>query len=239
MRRFVIGDVHGCAKALRTVIETINPTTEDKLIFLGDYIDRGPDSRNVIEQVIDLQSRCRVVALSGNHELMMMAIINRGAEDTIWLVNGGRATITSYGGCLSKIPDSHLRFFAQLLPHYETDDTICVHAGYNPMLPMDEQSESVTHWGHLPPLLPLPHLTGKRVFVGHTPQPSGNILDKGHLVCIDTYCFGSGYLTAYDLDSNQLIQVNHHGHLRREPSLAIAKRFRKIKQRLSGFKIVV
>ena len=235
MRRFAIGDIHGCAKALRTVIETIDPTSNDELIFLGDYIDRGPDSRDVIDQIIELQSRCRVVALRGNHELMMMAIISRGLEETVWLANGGRATMTSYNGSLSKIPNSHLHFFRRLLPYYESHDTICVHAGYNPMLPMDEQLDAVIHWNHLPPRLPLPHVSGKRVFVGHTPQPQGNILDGGHVVCIDTYCFGGGFLTAYDLDSNQLIQVNHHGHQRREPALAMVKRFREIKHRLSDF----
>ena len=92
MRRFVIGDIHGCAKALRTLIETIAPRAEDELVFLGDYVDRGPDSRDVVDQVIDLHDRCRVVALRGNHEIMLMGVALGGLDDTVWLANGGKAT---------------------------------------------------------------------------------------------------------------------------------------------------
>ncbi len=235
MRRFVIGDIHGCAKALRTVIETINPERDDELIFLGDYVDRGPDSRNVVDQIIELQSRCRVVAVRGNHELMMLAIINRGLDDTVWLANGGRATITSYGGNLSKVPSSHLQFFSQLLPFYENEDTICVHAGYHPMLPMNEQEPGTLYWDHLASQLPPAHVSGKRVFIGHTPQPHGNVLDAGHLVCIDTYCFGGGFLTAFDLDSNHVIQVNYHGHLRRDGAALMAGGVRRMRNRLTAY----
>lgn len=74
MRRFVIGDIHGCGKALRTLIETIDPDTEDEIVFMGDYIDRGPDSRDVVQQVLDLRERCQVVALRGNHEIMLLGV---------------------------------------------------------------------------------------------------------------------------------------------------------------------
>ncbi len=235
MRRFAIGDIHGCAKALRTVIEEINPSSQDTLVFLGDYIDRGPDSRDVVQQIIDLKSRCRVFPLLGNHELMLSAILERGLDDAVWLASGGRATVASYGGKLSKIPDRHLEFFRALIPYYDSDDTICVHAGYDPMMPMDQQRGNVMHWNHLPATLPLPHVSGKRVFIGHTPQPTGNILDVGHLVCIDTYCFGGGFLTAFDLDSNRLIQVDHHGHLRRERGAAVMKGVRRLQTRIADY----
>ena len=231
MRRFVIGDIHGCAKALRTLIETIDPAPDDELIFLGDYIDRGPDSRNVIDQILELQRQCRVVALCGNHELMMLTIINRGFDDAIWMANGGRATVTSYGGSLAKIPSEHLGFFAHLRPYYEDHDTICVHAGYNPVLPMDQQEVAELYWNHMPAPLPAPHVSGKRVFVGHTPQGRGNVLNGGHVVCIDTYCFGGGYLTAFDLDSDELIQANHHGHLRRATAAEWKKRWHTLRRR--------
>ncbi len=229
MRRFAIGDVHGCAKALRTVIEEIDPQPHDTLIFLGDYVDRGPNSRDVVQQIIELQARCRVIPLCGNHELVLTAILDRGADHDVWFAGGGRATITSYGGKLSKIPESHREFLRDLKPYYEDQDTICVHAGYDPTLPMQAQSGRVMHWDHLPAQLPSPHVSGKRVFFGHTPQASGNVLDAGHLVCIDTYCFGGGYLTAFEIDTNCLIQVDHHGHLRRAPGAAIAKALRHLR----------
>ena len=233
MRRFAIGDVHGCAKALRTVIEEIDPLPEDTLIFLGDYIDRGPNSRDVVQQIIELQARCQVIPLCGNHELVLSAILDRGVDQAAWFAGGGRATLTSYGGKLSKIPESHREFLRDLKPYYEDQDTICVHACYDPRLPMNQQSGRILHWDHLPAKLPLPHVSGKRVFFGHTPQPTGNVLDAGHLVCIDTYCFGGGFLTAFDIDSNDLIQVDHHGHLRRAPGAAIVKALRHVRKRVT------
>lgn len=215
MRRFVIGDIHGCSKALRSLIEAIDPNPKDELVFLGDYVDRGPDSKDVVDQIIALHDRCRVVALRGNHEIMLIAVALGGLDDKVWLKNGGRATVSSYGGSLAKIPADHLSFYQDLLPYYEASDSIFVHAGYDPTLSMQEQDDNTLYWSHLPRPLPLPHKSGKRVFVGHTPQGEGTILDGGHILCIDTYCFGGGYLTALNVDTNEVLQSNYHGHMRR------------------------
>ena len=219
MRRFVIGDIHGCAKALRTLIECIDPCADDEIIFLGDYVDRGPDSRGVIDQIIELQDRCRVVALRGNHEIMLCGVAYAGLEAKIWMDSGGKATVTSYGGSLEKIPASHKEFFHSLLPHYETQDAIFVHACYDPHLPMEQQSEEIRYWTHIS-LVPPPHFSGKRVYVGHTPQPGGLVLDLGYLVCVDTYCFGTGFLTAVNVDTDEVIQVDNKGFRRRIPGEA-------------------
>jgi len=217
MRRYVIGDIHGCAKALRTLIETIQPNEEDEVIFLGDYIDRGPNSRDVVQQILELQQRCKVIPLRGNHEIMLLGVVLGGLDATVWLENGGISTVSSYGGSLSKIPDKHLDFFQSLRACYETSDEIFVHAGYDPEKQIHEQDQSITYWIHLPVILPPPHKSGKRVFVGHTPQSNGNVFDGGHLICVDTYCFGGGYLTAYETTSSKIIQADRHGHLRRAP----------------------
>jgi len=231
MRRFVIGDIHGCSKALRTLIEAIEPTAEDELIFLGDYIDRGPDSKDVVDQILQLKQRCQVKALRGNHEIMLVGVALHGLEDEIWLENGGSTTVASYGGKLDKIPESHLDFFQQLLAYYETDDAIFVHAGYGHLAEMDDLDDTTLYWKHLPFPLPLPHKSGKRVFLGHTPQAEGDILEREHLVCLDTYCFGGGYLTAYDIDSGAVIQADRQGHLRRRPIVAIIERLTKLLRR--------
>ena len=168
MRRFVIGDVHGCAKALRTLIEKIAPCQDDELIFLGDYVDRGPDSRGVIDEILKLQQQCKVIALRGNHEIMLWGVAFGGLEQEIWLDAGGRATVASYGGSLKKIPDSHREFLKSLLPFYETNDAIFVHACYDARLPMDRQPDELRYWTHLNSIPP-PHFSGKRVYVGHTP----------------------------------------------------------------------
>lgn len=233
MRRFVIGDIHGCAKALRTLIEEIAPQGDDELVFLGDYVDRGPDSRNVVDQVIELQNQCRVIALRGNHEIMLMGVALGGLDDTVWLANGGRATVSSYNGCLSKIPARHLNFFQELAPYYEVTDSIFVHAGYDHRLAMHQQNEATTYWNHLTHPIPPPHSSGKRVFLGHTPQASGNVLDAGHVLCLDTYCFGGGFLTAYEVASGEVLQADYHGHLRRQPFFRLADRFARAKSRVA------
>jgi serine/threonine protein phosphatase 1 len=217
MRRFVVGDIHGCAKSLRTLIESIQPQSDDQIIFLGDYVDRGPASRDVVDQLIDLSEKCDVVTLRGNHEVMLMGATLGGMDPDTWKKNGGLATISSYGGSLRKIPEKHIAFFQQLRPYYETENEIFVHACYDPALEMREQDDSTIYWTHLPNPLPEPHFSGKRVFVGHTPQPFGQVLRAEHLVCIDTYCFGDGFLSAMDLETGEVIQVNRHGHLRRDP----------------------
>ncbi len=228
MRRFAIGDIHGCAKALRSVIEAIDPQPEDEIVFLGDYIDRGPDSRDVIDQVIELRTRTQVVALRGNHEIMLMGVAIHGMDDSVWRANGGNSTLASYGGSLSKIPSNHLVFFHELLPYYEIDDTIFVHASYAPDIEMFEQTEMMTYWTHLMPPLPGPHMSGKRVLVGHTPQADGQVLDRGHLVCIDTYCFGYGYLTAYEIGGKAIIQADRHGHVKHSPMSVFQNRLLKL-----------
>ncbi len=226
MRQFAIGDIHGCAKALRSLIEEIAPGPDDELIFLGDYIDRGPDSKDVIEQIIALQKVCRVIALRGNHEIMLMGVI-AGLDDTIWSHCGGQATLASYGGTLDKIPADHLEFLRSLQAYHVTEESIFVHANYVASISMDLQEETTLFWKHLDFPRPSAHCSGKRVFLGHTPQPGGNVLDLGHLVCIDTYCFGGGYLTAMETATCDLWQTDRHGHVRRAPLKSFKERIDK------------
>ena len=227
--RHVIGDIHGCSKALRTLIETIDPGSGDEIIFLGDYIDRGPDSRNVIDQLMSLSQVTSTIFLRGNHEVMLLAVAC-GASQEIWLRSGGNATLASYGGSLSRLPSAHVDFFNQTRRHHETDCELFVHAMYDPVVAMDQQGDALTYWTHLPRPLPGPHQSGKRVHVGHTPQPGGNVLLTNHLIGLDTYCFGGGYLTAMNLDTGELIQADRSGHLRRVPivrMMSAAKGFRQ------------
>lgn len=232
MRRFVIGDIHGCAKALRSLLEIIDPQVDDELVFVGDYVDRGPDSRNVVDQLIALKDRCRVITLRGNHEIMLLGVAFGGLDSKVWLASGGLATVSSYGGSLAKISPQHIAFYQQLRPYYETDDCIFVHANYDADLPMSQQSDVDTYWTHLTKVMPAPHCSGKRVYVGHTPQPFGQILDNDHLVCVDTYCFGNGYLTALNVDTAATIQVDKHGHERRDPLAEFFEQIAAIKERL-------
>ncbi len=217
MARYVIGDVHGCAKALRSLIDVLKLGSNDELVFVGDYVDRGPNSRDVVEQMLELSQQCRVFALRGNHEIMLQGVVMSDLDDATWLRSGGKATVASYGGSVTKIPSRHLDFFAGLSRSLETETEIFVHAMYHPLQKIEEQSDELTYWTHLPTPLPPPHCSGKRVYLGHTPQPRGEVLCHSHLVGIDTYCFGGGYLTAMDLETGGITQADRHGHIRRVP----------------------
>ena len=218
-RIIAIGDIHGCAKALTTLVEAIQPTESDTLVFLGDYIDRGPDSRGVIEQVMSLGSRCTVVPLLGNHEEMLLGALAGGSSDVqFWIKFGGAAALNSYGWTglpewRNAIPGEHIRFLKRCRDYFETVRHIFVHAYYDPNLPLHEQKWEGMRWASLP-TVPDPHSSGKVAIVGHTAQKSGEILDLGYLKCIDTFCYGGGWLTALEVETGQIWQANEKGELR-------------------------
>jgi len=214
MRTIAIGDIHGCALALESVLNAIQPGGEDRLIFLGDYVDRGPDSRAVLELIMDTAYRCRVVPLLGNHELMLLAAFESVDFMPFWLQCGGQETVDSYGGNLDQVPAEHWEFLNHCRRFFETDSHLFFHANYDPTLSPAEQSDMLTLWQHLSQSVPGPHQSGKTVIVGHTPQRTGEILDLGHLLCIDTACFAGGWLTAFDVNSKQVWQANRRGELR-------------------------
>lgn len=213
-RTIAIGDIHGCAHALETLLKGINPKKEDLIITLGDYVDRGPSAKEVVEILLELRKRCRTVHLRGNHEILLLASLQSPANLDLWMQCGGGATIQSYGG-IDKIPPEHIEFFRGLELYYETDTHMFVHANYRAELELKDQDESHLFWEHLGFVLPNPHESGKTVVMGHTPQRDGEILDCGYLVCIDTFCFGGGWLTAYEIDSGAIWQAKQDGSLRR------------------------
>jgi serine/threonine protein phosphatase 1 len=217
-RIIAIGDIHGCSVALDALIDAIRPHPEDVIVTLGDYINRGPDSRGVLDRLIDLGQRCRLVPLLGNHDQMLLDV-RAGRYPIYWLLDiGGTATLDSYGPGrdLSLIPDEHFEFMEGCLDFHETDTHIFVHANYFPDIPMGEQHVGMLRWESLRDMTPGPHESGKVVIVGHTSQKTGEILDLGHLVCIDTYCHGGGWLTALEVGTGQVWQTNQRGELRRD-----------------------
>ncbi len=215
-RLIAIGDIHGCSQALEALLDAIAPQASDTLVTLGDYIDRGPDSRGVIERLLLLREQCRLRALWGNHEIMLLAALGGEAELRFWRECGGNATLASYGGALEDIPESHLDFIRSCWPYFETPEFIFLHANYEPHLKLPEQPPDTLFWKHLMYGIPARHESGKIVVVGHTPQPTGEVLKLEHLVCLDTYCFGNGYLTAMDLHSGQVWQADKFGRRRED-----------------------
>ncbi len=214
MRTIAIGDIHGCAKAVRALVQAIRPHREDTLVFLGDYIDRGPDSRGTIDFLLTLPRRCRPIFLKGNHEIALDGYLTGAIDSHVWFQLGGRTTLVSYGGRVECIPEQHREFFRNCLPFYENQSHLFVHANYDPSLPLVETPDRTLYWEHLQERFPGPHVSKKTVWLGHSPQLSGHVLDRKHLVCLDTFCFGTGYLTAIDVDTRETWQVNKEGHLR-------------------------
>ena len=215
-RTIAIGDIHGCVAALRTLLDEIGPSEQDKIVTLGDYVDRGPDSRGVIERLLMLEEECLLVPLIGNHEVMMLDALDQGGERLEWWLQcGGRQTVASYGKSLRDVPKMHQEFLRGLRDFHETPSHIFVHANYDDDIPMDQQPRYLSLWEHLHLQEPAPHFSGKTVFVGHTPQRSGDILDLDHLVCIDTACAVGGWLTAIDVETREIWQADADGNLRK------------------------
>ena len=133
-RVIAIGDIHGCATALRVLIEAIEPQAGDTIIPLGDVVDYGPDSRDVIEQLMQLARIVRLIPLRGNHEDMFLSVVDDRADPEKWLRFGGDATLAAYGATddWSRVPADHLEFLRAGRLIYETDTHFFVHANYYP-----------------------------------------------------------------------------------------------------------
>jgi serine/threonine protein phosphatase 1 len=216
-RTIAIGDIHGCSAAFSAILAAIAPAANDTLVTLGDYVDRGPDSKGVIDRLLALAQTCRLVSILGNHEEMMMAVVDHQMPPDDWLHCGGQATVDSYGPAepgVPALPREHESFVRRCLPYLETDAHILLHANYDPDRALDEQDSFTIRWRSLRDTIPSAHCSGKQVIVGHTPTRSGEIFDLGYLLGIDTCCYGGGWLTALDLASGQLWQADREGRLR-------------------------
>ncbi len=192
---FVIGDIHGRAKKLEALLEKIPlDLQKDYLIFLGDYIDRGRESKKVVDILWELKYKSpRVFFLRGNHEQMFMDFL-MGIDNITFLWNGGRTTLSSYGyfedehgNYIVHVPKRHLTFFEEL-PHYiETQDYIFVHAGLRPGIPLESQDPMDLLWIRHEFIFS-PYHFGRKIIFGHTPFYEPFVMDNK--IGIDT---GAGY----------------------------------------------
>ena len=180
MRLLAIGDIHGCATAFQTLLDFVKPTPGEQFITLGDYVDRGPDSKGVIERLIGLNVAGQLRPLRGNHEVMMLGARQGGADDLrFWLTCGGVETLESYSPTkddvlLDHVPDTHWHFMKHTCcDWYETGRFIFVHANLDPQLPLERQTAFDLQWEVLSPQFHVPHYSGKTMICGHTEQRSG------------------------------------------------------------------
>jgi serine/threonine protein phosphatase 1 len=210
-RTIAIGDVHGCSLALAALLQVIDPQPTDTIVTLGDYVDRGIDSKGVLAQLIAVTDRCRLVPLLGNHDQMMLHARNGKEDFRFWMNCGGITALDSYGSSFRAdlIPAAHFRFLERCVSFFETDTHFFTHANYKPELPFDCQDDHTLRWLSLQDSVPWPHCSGKIALLGHTPQQ--DVLDMGHLICIDTGCCSGGWLTALDVMSGEKWQVDERG----------------------------
>lgn len=219
-RVLAIGDVHGCLTALDTVLGFVRPRPTDQLVFLGDYVDRGPDSKGVLDRVLELRRTHDVICLRGNHEIMMLGA-RQGRDDCrFWLACGGAAALESYARpngvmTLEDIPDSHWHLIDRgCLDWYETDTHIFVHANLHPDKPLREQPTEWLQWQPVGREWHKPHSSGKTMVCGHTEQRTGLPLRLIGAVCIDTWPYGDGWLTCLDVETEVYWQANELGQTR-------------------------
>ncbi|GBC63274.1 metallophosphatase [Desulfonema ishimotonii] len=175
---FAIGDIHGCfdqlSELMVRVLEEMN-ADRDTLVFLGDYIDRGPASVEVVEYLIRLRASLpNTVFLKGNHEEMLQNYLD-GLDKHTYLINGGRKTLEGYlahrdaeGRDGGPIPEEHLEFFLSLSDSYQTEKYIFVHAGLRPGVPPDQQVPADMLWIR-DRFVRSDYDFGKQVVFGHTP----------------------------------------------------------------------
>lgn len=219
-RRIVIGDVHGHYDGLLVLLDKIAPNKDDKVYFLGDLIDRGPNSANVVELVKKNSFTC----LLGNHEQLLLDSFPNGKQNNsamaAWFYSGGRSTMASYKGNPERFVE-HLQWFSKLPLYLDLGDVWLVHAGLDPGLPLEEQSISQFCWvreqfhSSVKPYFP-----NKLIITGHTITftlpgvAPGELAQGAGWLDIDTGVYHpiSGWLTALDLTNRKVYQVNVFQH---------------------------
>jgi serine/threonine protein phosphatase 1 len=198
---YAIGDVHGRLDLLMDLLSQIITHANGrscKLVFLGDYIDRGPDSAGVVELVRRFQQRWPegVLCLKGNHEAMLLEVVKEPAAIPWWLGNGGDATLASFGvSHPGDLPADVLSWMAGLVTMYEDEHRYFVHAGLHPGLSLSEQDDQAKLWIR-DEFLSIDYNFGKHVVHGHTPIETGGPELRPYRTNLDTGAVFGGPLTA-------------------------------------------
>ncbi|MES2792630.1 MAG: metallophosphoesterase family protein [Planctomycetota bacterium] len=213
-RILALGDIHGCNTALDTLLGQIQLTADDCLVLVGDVVDRGPGTRQVIERLIELRDYCELHFVRGNHEQMLLGVLDGTfTREADWLIHGGREVLDCYEGSLANMPAEHVDFLRSSIDYYETATEVFVHASLEPGVPLTEQHEKWLRWvRYTGRELPLP--TGQRVVCGHTPQATGLPARSRGWACIDTYVYGTGWLTGLDVLTDEFFQADQQGRYR-------------------------
>ena len=204
-RLIAIGDIHGCIDELNELLRQLRPKREDTLVFLGDYIDRGSHSKEVVEKLLELETQTNCIFLKGNHEQMLLKCLKTKSETDVcnWMINGGAETFDSYGDIVEMLK-MHGEFFKSLIPYYLTDKYLFVHAGINPEKPLDKQTEDDLLWIR-DEFLEKKHNLKQKIIFGHTAFYKPFVAEDK--IGIDTGCGkeDNTFLTAFICDDEYFI----------------------------------
>lgn len=218
-RLVAIGDVHGCASELMLLLEQVKPTPDTTVVFVGDYVDRGPHSRQAVDLVLELSQQCHVVTLMGNHEAMMLDFLYRRDVEIsgLFVFNGGGTTLASYADDHGDyaLPDDHLNLLNNLAMFHQTDDHFFVHAGV-PEVPLEEidpdRHATDLIWSR--DTASSDFKWSKTIVHGHTPIEK--VKPLGKVINIDTGCVYQKSLSAIELPSGRVFNVPRQKKTRAE-----------------------
>jgi serine/threonine protein phosphatase 1 len=206
---FAVGDIHGCLDKLHRVVAACEARAGGRparYVFLGDYVDRGPDSRGVIEFLIERQRAQpgSVVCLMGNHEQMAIAAHDSVRAIPLWLANSGGATLNNYQDSGGRILPEHLEWLRALPLCHDDGLRFFVHAGVDLAIPLDRQAPEAMLWIREPFLTDCDFVDcGRFIVHGHTPQVGGKPDLRRHRVNLDTAAVIGGPLTAAVFDDTR------------------------------------
>ena len=221
MKSYIVGDIHGCLEELVVLMGALPLTSEDRLVFLGDYVDRGPNSKGVLSFLVRFRSEanCEVVFLKGNHEDMLLSYLGlSGNHGDMFLFNGGGTTLLSYGVTGNrggsallheKIPEDHLKFLMELKTYYLMEPYLCVHGGINPAASLGEQKEKEMLWIRHQ-FIGSRHLLPYTVLFGHTPFEEV-LFDLPFKVGLDTGLVFGNTLSCLEVSEKVLFQIKRGG----------------------------
>ncbi|MGE8432840.1 metallophosphoesterase family protein [Chryseobacterium joostei] len=225
-RTLVVGDIHGGFKALQQIFERAEVTPNDKLIFLGDYVDGWSESSRIIQFLIDLSQKQECIFIKGNHDAWCEDWLALGQNPDMWLFNGGKSTVESYSDYELEYLDSHLEFFQRMKSyHVDNQNRLFIHAGYASMHgPEKEVYSSNYRWDRTlwetavamdkklernSELYPKRLLLFKEIFIGHTPTldiGSKIPTKKANVWNMDTGAAFTGSLSIMDIDTREFWQ---------------------------------
>lgn len=218
-RIFAIGDIHGCSRELKVLLEFLraerNLSAGDLVVFIGDFVDRGPDTRGVIQLLVEFQQAFpETIFLRGNHEDMLLDFLGyEGSQGNVYILNGGANTLQSYDispadtseTVVEKLPPLHLGFLLGLESFVQVDGYIFVHAGLNPLKSLSDQEGRDLFWIR-DEFIANVHQFNATVVFGHTPYQ--NVLfNFPYKIGIDTGLVYENMLTCLNLTEKEILQV--------------------------------